>query len=49
MKFHSKEMKKGGRCWFAVDSKSFDLSIEEVDGRLKGTIMERGRVFFCLG
>ena len=30
-----------GQCWFAVDSKSFDLSVEEVDGRLKSIILEQ--------
>ena len=35
----------GGQCWFSVDSKSFDLSVEEVDGRLKGVVVEQGRGF----
>lgn len=34
-----------GRCWFAMDSNSFDLSVEEVVGRLRGVIVERGRGF----
>ena len=35
----------GGQCWFSVDSKSFDLSVEEVDGRLKGVVVEQGKGF----
>ena len=34
---------KGERCWFAVDSKTFDLSIKVVRGKLKGLIVERGK------
>ena len=29
---------KGGKSWFAVESKSFEISIEEIRGRLRGTI-----------
>ena len=34
---------KGGKSWFAVESKSFEISIEEVRGRLRGTIWERSK------
>ena len=34
---------KGGKSWFAVQSKSFEISIEEVRGRLRGTIWERSK------
>ena len=33
------------RCWFAIESKSFEISIDQAGGRLVGTIMERGRGF----
>ena len=33
----------GRRCWFVVDSKSFDLFVELVGGKLKGVIVERER------
>ena len=36
---------RGGRCWFAVDSRSFDISVEVVGGKLRGIIEERGRGF----
>ena len=34
---------RGGRCWFAVDSKSFDISVEVAGGKLKGVIVDKGR------
>ncbi|RVX04636.1 UDP-glucose:glycoprotein glucosyltransferase [Vitis vinifera] len=34
---------KGGKSWFAVESKSFEISIEEIRGRLRGTIWERSK------
>ena len=34
-----------GRCWFAVESKSFDIPVEELGKRLRGVIVERGRGF----
>ena len=37
--------KRGGRCWFAVDSKSFEISVEVYGERLKGIIVERSRGF----
>ena len=36
---------RGGQCWFAVDSRSFDISVEAVGGKLRGIIEERGRGF----
>ena len=34
---------RGGKCWVAIESKTFEVSIEEVRGKLKGTIVERSR------
>ena len=34
---------KGGRSWFVVESKSFEISVEYVGGKLKGYIWERSR------
>ncbi|RVW74361.1 hypothetical protein CK203_056854 [Vitis vinifera] len=36
---------RGGKCWFAIESKSFEVSVEEVRGKLKGTIVDRSRGF----
>ena len=38
--------KVGGSCWFAVESKSFEISVEDVGGKLRGIILERCRGFF---
>ena len=35
------EVPRGGRSWFAVESKSFDILIDEVGGKLRGCIWER--------
>ena len=35
----------GGRCWFAVDSKSFKISINFVGEKLRGIILKRSRGF----
>ena len=32
----------GGRCWFRVDSKSFEILLEFVNGKTMGKIVERG-------
>ena len=32
-----------GKCWFDVDLKMFEISVEEVKGKLLGKILERGR------
>ncbi|RVW45647.1 hypothetical protein CK203_111696 [Vitis vinifera] len=34
---------RGGRNWFVVEAKSFEISIEEVFGKLKRVIVEKGR------
>ena len=34
---------RGGKCWVVIESKTFEVSIEEVRGKLKGTIVERSR------
>ena len=39
----SNGVSKGGKCWFAVESKAFKISIEEVRGKLRGTIWERSK------
>ena len=39
------ERRRGGRCWFIVDSKSFEISINFVGGKLCGTILERSKGF----
>ena len=36
---------QGKMCWFATDTKTFNLFIEVVRGKLKGLIMERSRGF----
>ena len=37
--------KRGGRCCFVVESKSFEILVEEVGGKLKGCIWERSKGF----
>ena len=36
---------KGGKSWFAVESKTFEISIEEIRGKLRGVILERSKGF----
>nr|CAN79200.1 hypothetical protein VITISV_034334 [Vitis vinifera] len=36
---------KGGKSWFAVESKTFEISIEETRGKLRGVILERSKGF----
>ena len=36
---------RGGRDWFAVTSKSFDIPVEEVGGRLRSVIVKQGMAF----
>ena len=38
-----KEVPRGGRVWFAVESKSFEILIDEVGGKLRGCIWERSK------
>ena len=35
----------GGRCWFGVELKTFEISIEEHKGKVSGKISERGPKF----
>ena len=35
----------GGKCWFSVDSKTFEISIEKVKEKVLGKICERGPNF----
>ena len=37
------EASRGGRSWFAIESKSFELQVEEVGGKLRGCMWERCR------
>ena len=41
----SSGVSKGGKCWFAVESKTFKISIEVVRGKRRGTILERSKDF----
>ena len=36
---------KGGKCWFAVESKTFEISIEVVRRKPRGIILERSKDF----
>ncbi|RVW26431.1 hypothetical protein CK203_086137 [Vitis vinifera] len=40
-----KGVSKGGKSWFAVESKTFEISIEEIRGKLRGVILERSKDF----
>ena len=37
------EVAKGGRSWSVVDSKLFEILVEDMRGKLKGCIWERSR------
>ncbi|RVX01039.1 hypothetical protein CK203_022861 [Vitis vinifera] len=41
----SSGVSKGGKSWFSVESKAFEISIEVVRGKLRGTILERSKGF----
>lgn len=36
---------RGGSCWFAVESKTFEISTEVVGEKLRGVVLERSRGF----
>ena len=36
---------KGGKSWFAMESKTFEISIEEVRGKQRGIILEMSKGF----
>ena len=36
---------RGGKAWFAIEAKSFEICVEEVGKRLKGCIWERTKGF----
>lgn len=38
-------LSQGGRCWFTVKTKSFELTVEKVGGKIRGVIVERSRGF----
>ena len=44
----SSGVSKGGKCWFAVESKMFEISIVMVQGKLRG-LFWRGVKAFPLG
>ena len=35
----------GGKCWFGVDSKTFEISVDEAKGKVLGTVCERSPNF----
>ena len=35
----------GGKCWFGVEFKTFEIGIEEFKGKVRGKICERGPKF----
>ena len=35
----------GGKCWFGVELKTFEIGIEEFKGKVRGKICERGPKF----
>ena len=35
----------GGICWFGVESKTFEISLELGKGKMVGKIVEKGRRF----
>ena len=39
------EGRKGGKVWFGVESKSFEISIKEIRGKVEGRVSKRGRGF----
>ena len=40
-----REGKRGGSCWFAVESKTFEISVEVFGKKLRGIIVERSKGF----
>ena len=36
---------RGGKGWFAVEKKSFEIYVEDLGERLRGVIVERSRSF----
>ena len=41
----SSSLMRGGKAWFAIEAKSFEICVEEVSKRLKGCIRERSKGF----
>ena len=37
------EAARGGRSWFVLESKLFEILVEDMGGKLKGCIWERSR------
>ena len=35
----------GGKCWFGVDLKTFEISVDEAKGKVLGTVCERSPNF----
>ena len=40
---HQGNEMRGGKRWFAIESKTFEVSVEKARGKIRGTIMERSR------
>ena len=40
-----REVSKGGKSWFAMESKTFEISIEEVRGKQRRIILEMSKDF----
>ena len=34
---------RGGMCWFAMESKLLEISVDAAGGKLKGDILERSK------
>ena len=34
---------RGGKRWFAIESMSFEVSVKEARGKIRGTIVERSK------
>ena len=43
--FNMSVVSPGGKCWFGLDSKTFEISVKEVKGKVTGRICERGPNF----
>ena len=43
--FNMSVVSPGGKCWFGLDSKTFEISVKEVKGKVTGRLCERGPNF----
>lgn len=37
----------GGKAWFGLETKSFEIFVEKFNGQVEGRVLERGRDFSC--